>query len=312
MSASHSSFQKIAIVGSGAVGSYYGVLLARSGKETHFLMRSDLAHVKTHGLEIRSQGESFTLSKPLIHASTNTIGPCDLVIIALKATDNDVLTDLIPPLLGPHTAILTLQNGLGNEAFLASHFGQERILGGLCFVCLNRTAPGLVEHFSQGMIALGEFERPPAERTHRLVADFQNAGINCRLMDDLNLARWRKLVWNVPFNGLAIVGGGVDVSTILNAPSLAHLTRLLMTEIIGIAKQLGHAIPLTFIDQQLEATLGMGPYKPSSLLDFLSGKRVEVEAIWGEALRQGKAANAECRHLEMLYHLLKAQCPAQV
>ena len=213
-----------------------------------------------------------------------------------------------PPLLNNHTAILTLQNGLGNEAFLASRFGQERILGGLCFVCLNRTEPGLVEHFSQGMIALGEYERPPAERTRALVADFKEAKIDCRLMDDLSLARWQKLVWNVPFNGLAIIGGGVNVSNILNTPSLAHLARCLMTEIIGIAKQLGHEIPHTFIDQQFEATLGMGPYKPSSLLDFLAGRPVEVEAIWGEALHQGQATNAECHHLEMLYHLLRAQC----
>ena len=309
MAASHSPFQKIAVVGSGAVGCYYGALLARSGKETHFLMRRDLAHVQEQGLEVRSQAGSFTLSNPFAHATTREIGPCDLVIIALKATDNQVLPDLIPPLLNSHTAILTLQNGLANEAFLASHFGHERILGGLCFVCLNRTGPGLVEHFSQGTIALGEYERPPAERTHQLVADFQNANIDCRLMDDLSLARWRKLVWNVPFNGLSIVGGGVDVSAILKSPSLAHLARCLMHEIIGIAKQLGYEMPDAFIEQQFEVTTGMGPYKPSSLLDFLSKRPVEVEAIWGEALREGQASNAACDHLEMLYHLLKAQCP---
>ncbi|MDA7614335.1 hypothetical protein N8586_04295 [Verrucomicrobiales bacterium] len=166
MGASHSSFQKIAVVGSGAVGFFYGALLANSGRETHFHMRRDLAHVKEHGLEVRSQAYSFILPKPHVHASTDTIGPCDLVIIALKATDNRVLPDLIPPLLNHKTAILTLQNGLGNEGFLALHFGQESILGGLCFVCPNRTGPGLVEHFSQGMIALGKYERAPEARAH--------------------------------------------------------------------------------------------------------------------------------------------------
>lgn len=103
-------------------------------------------------------------------------------------------------------------------------------------------------------------------------------------MNDLSLSRWRKLVWNVPFNGLAIAGGGVDVSVILNDSSLAHLTRRLMNEIIGLAKQVGHEIPHTIINQQFEATVGMGQYKPSSLLDFQAGRPVAVEAIRGEAL----------------------------
>ncbi|NCF91493.1 MAG: hypothetical protein GWQ05_11125 [Verrucomicrobiaceae bacterium] len=136
--------------------------------------------------------------------------------------------------------------------------------------------------------------------------------MDCCLINNLSLSRWRKLVWNVPFNGLAIAGGGVDVSVILNDSSLAHLTRRLMNEIIGPAKQVGHEIPHTIINQQFEATVGMGQYKPSSLLDFQAGRPVAVEAIRSEALLQGQAANAQCHQLEMLYHLLKAKFPFEV
>lgn len=308
MSGSHSSGRKIAVVGSGAVGCYYGTLLARAGNSVHFLMRRDFAHVQAHGLEVRSQAGSFKLTPTHAHESTESIGPCDLVIIALKATDNRALLNLLPPLIHKQTLLLTLQNGLGNEAFLASHFGPDHVLGGLCFVCLNRTAPGVVEHYSQGRIALGEHERAPMARTRELIGLFQDAEIDCRLMEDLGLARWRKLVWNVPFNGLAIIGGGVDVSQILQSESLSLLARALMTEIIGIANALGYEIPLSYIEDQFAATNPMGPYKPSSLLDFLAQRPVEVEAIWGEAFRQGQAVGCQTPRLEMLYHLLKKLC----
>ncbi|MGY8688513.1 MAG: 2-dehydropantoate 2-reductase, partial [Verrucomicrobiales bacterium] len=282
--------------------------LARGGADVHFLMRRDLDAVREKGLQIRSPEGGFELTKVQAHGTTESMGTVDVVIVALKATDNQALLDLLLPLIREETMILTLQNGLGNEAWIARHFGSERMLGGLCFVCLNRTAPGLVEHFGEGTIMLGEYLRPPAARTRALAAEFQRCGIKVRLAEDLETARWHKLVWNVPFNGLAIVAGGVDVSVILGNESLALLARELMREVIGIAHQLGHRLPETFVEDQMKATGPMGPYKPSSLLDYLEGRPVEVEAIWGEAYRQGLSVNADVAHLETVYHLLKALC----
>ena len=299
---------KIAIIGSGDVGCFYGAKLAKAGADVHFLMRRDFQHVQEHGLTIRSANASFALTHPQAHETTAAIGSCDLVIVALKATDNAALLHLLPPLLGKDTMILTLQNGLGNEGWLASHFGEERILGGLCFVCLNRVSPGVIEHYAQGTIALGEHGRPPMKRTRTVVAWFERAGIDCQLMQDLGLARWRKLVWNVPFNGLAIAGGGVDVSEILDNPSLAYLAKALMKEIITLAATVGYDIPLAFIDEQFVKTRQMGPYKPSSLLDFLADRPVEVDAIWGEAVAEARRRQVETHHLETLYHLLRALC----
>ena len=143
---------KIAIVGCGAVGLFYGAKLALSGQNVHFLMRSDYEHVKRKGIKIESiKNKNEYLSNPLVYNSPHEIGPCDLVIIAIKATDNNSLENLIPPLLNKETAILTLQNGLGNEQFLAERFGQNRIMGGLCFVCLNRTSSGVVKHIAQNI-----------------------------------------------------------------------------------------------------------------------------------------------------------------
>jgi len=296
---------KIAVVGSGAVGCYYGGKLAQHGGNVHFLMRRDLEAVKRNGLQIRSPGGDFHLRHVNAYGSTLEIGPCDLVLIALKTTSNTALEKLVPPLLNENTALLTLQNGFGNEDFLAEHFGAQRVMGGLCFVCLNRTAQGVVEHFGFGTLSIGEFERGPQERTRRIVEDFKATGIATRVVENLATERWRKLVWNVPFNGLSIAAGGITTDLILADDGLRSLCKNLMAEVIDAAGREGHVIRHEFIEEQVERTSKMGAYKPSSLIDYLEGREVEVESIWGEPYRRGLRSGAPVGRLEMLYFLLR-------
>jgi 2-dehydropantoate 2-reductase len=133
---------------------------------------------------------------------------------------------------------------------------------------------------------------------------FTRAGVRCQVNDRLAWLRWKKLVWNVPFNGLSIAAGGVTTDQILAEPALEAEVRALMQEIIGAAGRLGFDIPVSFIDQQIEHTRPMGPYKPSSLIDYLAGRAVEVESIWGEPLRRAQAAGAAVPKLALLYALL--------
>ena len=155
-SPAHSLNLRIAVVGAGAIGSYYGAKLAYYGRDVHFLMRSDLAEVRKYGIRVRSKAGNFRVAKVHSYVSTAEIGPVDLVLVALKATSNPDLLELIPPLLHDKTMLLTLQNGFGSDEFLADNFGAERVLGGLCFVCLSRSEPGVIEHYDYGRIALGE------------------------------------------------------------------------------------------------------------------------------------------------------------
>ena len=295
---------KIAIVGSGAVGCYYGGLLAHSGANVHFLMRSDLAAVRANGLTIRTLGKVITVPTVQAAASTAEIGPCDLVIVALKATANAMLRAALPPLLKPETALLTLQNGLGNEEFLAAHWGEERVLGALCFVCLNRIAPGVIEHFDHGSLSIGEFRRPAGDRLHAVAAAFRRAGVDANPVENLVTERWRKLLWNIPFNGLSIAANGATVADVLADGGLRKLARDLMSEALDAAARLGSQIPAAFADFQIERSSSMGAYQPSSMIDWRLGRPVEVEAIWGEPWRQGTAAGAAMPRLEMLYRLL--------
>jgi 2-dehydropantoate 2-reductase len=295
---------RYAIVGSGALGGYYGAKLARSGCDVHFLMRSDLETVRRDGLTIRSKDGDFQLSKVNAYGSPDEIGPCDMVLVCLKTTANSVLPALIPPLLGPETTVVTLQNGLGNEELLAAQFGARRVMGGLCFVCLNRTAPGVVEHYGHGSLSIGEFKGPPQDRTMRLVTDFQRAGIDAKAVQSLITERWRKLVWNIPFNGLG-VAAGANVAEVLGDEYLQGAARRLMAEVIEAAGKQGYAIRQEFIEQQIERSWPMGPYRSSSQVDYEAGREVEVESIWGEALRQARASGAVTPSLEMLYALLR-------
>lgn len=301
----HSPLRRIAIVGSGAVGCYYGGRLAQHGREVHFLMRRDFDHVRRHGLKILSPQGDVHLPAVSCHLTPEAIGPCDLVIIALKTTSNPQLPALVRPLLHETTLLLTLQNGLGNEEFLAAEFGAGRVLGGLCHVCLNRTSPGVIEHLAHGLIALGEHKGGPQPHTHAIAAGFLDSGIPCQVEEDLLTARWRKLVWNIPFNGLSIAAGGLDTEAILADEDLTHLVRALMHEVIAAARTQGCQLPDSLAEDMIRATKGMGPYRTSSLIDYDSGREVEIDAIWAEPLRRATQAGAGVGRLEMLHHLLK-------
>jgi len=299
--------KRIAIVGSGSVGLYYGGKLAADGHDVRFLLRSGHGEALSEGIRIYSETGNVDLSRPQAVRTTREIGPSDLVIVAVKATANESLPHLLRPLLGETTMLLTLQNGLGNEEFLAGHFGAERVLGGLCFICLTRRTPASVDHVGRGLVTIGEHGRRPLPRTRMVVEAFHHAGVEARLVEDLAEERWRKLVWNVPFNGLAVAAGGVTTDKILADPALHAECRALMAEVIATANALGHPIEPEYADFQIERTYPMGPYKPSTLVDWLAGQELEIEPIWGEPLRAAQAAGVAVPHLQRLYITIKAK-----
>ena len=299
-----SALGKIAVVGSGAVGGYYGGMLAHAGHDVHFLMRADLDAVRREGMVIFSKGNEVRLPRVQCAGTTTEIGPVDLVLISVKATANRELERLLPPLIGESTALLTLQNGLGNEAFLSARWGAERVMGALCFVCINRTAPGVIRHLDHGTISIGEFRRPVSARARALAEAFNAVDVEANAVDDLEGERWRKLLWNIPFNGLSIAACA-NVAEVLADARLRALARSLMDEVLDAARRLGHEIPDAFADWQIERSDSMGAYRPSSMIDFEMGRPVEVEAIWGEPLRQGLAAGAKMPMLELLHGIIR-------
>jgi 2-dehydropantoate 2-reductase len=296
---------RIAIVGSGALGTYYGARLAKAGFDVHFLVRTGRAAIMARGIRIKTPTDRFQLKKVHVYGSSEEIGPCDLVIVTVKTTANGDLARLLPPLVHEHTVVLTLQNGLGVEEPVADIVGAHRTTGAICYIGAVRTAPGVVECKFPGLMMVGEFGRPKNERTLAIAALLGKAGVKAEAHDNLEEQRWRKLVWNVPFNGIAIVAGGITTDVMMADEGLRTLARRLMEEIVETAAKFGHVIPRSFVDLQFERTGKIGPYRPSSLIDFELGREVELEEIWGEPVRRAKSVGANVPRLEMLYWLIR-------
>ncbi len=307
-SALRGEIMKVAIVGAGALGLYYGALLQKSGVETHFLLRRDYAAVKADGLRVYSINGDFHL--PQVHAwrSPAEIGPVDLVIVGLKTFANNSYYELIAPLLKKETRILTLQNGLGNEEMLADLFGAERIIGGVAFLCSNRGTPGTVHHLGAGRIVLGEFISMDGRRLEQLAELFTTAGVDCKTTADLKRARWEKLVWNIPFNGLsALLQQSVD--KLLAVAATRTLVREIMLEVIKAANVQGlkQPIPDKFADSMIDFTDNMGEYRPSMQIDREEGRELEIGSIFRNPLTSGAEKRIEMPRAEMLATLLE-QC----
>jgi 2-dehydropantoate 2-reductase len=206
--------------------------------------------------------------------------------------------------------VLTLQNGLGVEEPVAEVAGPDRVIGAICYIGCMRTAPGMVKCSFPGLMTIGKFGKPAGERTHAVAALWRRAGVKCTAQDNLEGQRWHKLVWNVPFNGLAIVAG-TTTDVLLADEGMKSLARRLMEEVVEAAGKFGHEIPRSFVDLQFERTAKMGAYRPSSLIDFEEGRDLEIEEIWGEPVRRAKAVGASVPRIETLYWLIKQRLAAR-
>lgn len=316
---------KFAVVGCGALGSYYGAKLCRDNHEVHFLLRSDYEIVRRKGVRILSADGDFHVN-PKCARTPEEIGPVDVVLIGLKTTANDQFAKLLPPLVGPNTAILTLQNGLGNEEALAQIFPPEQILGGLCFVCLNRLEPGVIDHQAHGKIVMGEFKGWPEPRTHDIATAIRHSGVPCVVSDSLVKARWEKLVWNIPFNGLGVASAaGIEAfltenlelktenslspclttDLLLADPKWHTLVRELMLEVITAARAQGYDVSFDLADKMIKNTGEMGAYKPSTLLDFQNGLPLELETMFLEPLKRAEKFKAPTPRLNRLCKVLQ-------
>lgn len=301
-------FYSIAIVGSGAIGLYYGGRLAESGHDVRFLLRSDFDTIVADGLRCRSVHGDFHLQNVQAFRKPEQIGPVDLVIVAWKATSNYLLEKILPPLLHDTTQVVTLQNGLGNCEAIAAITGAERVLGALCFVCINRLSSGYIDHSAGGKMAIGEFAAGIPGRAAALAAMFGAAKVDTVVENNVEETVWKKLIWNVPFNGLAIAEGGKTTDLLLaNAETVAEI-RALMEEVVAAASARGFSLDPKLIDWNIDRTRPMGAYHPSSLIDWQAGREVEIEAIWAEPLRRAQAAGLELPHLQSLLARIRRAC----
>jgi len=301
---------KFAIIGTGAVGGYYGALLQRTGFDVHFLLHHDYDHVRENGLIIDSANGNFQLPFVKAYDDPQKMPCCDVVIVALKTTSNTALKHILPHVVKKEGFVLTLQNGLGSEEEIAALVGAQRVLGGLCFLCANKMGPGHIHHLDYGLITLGEYRNRGepggiTPRLEQLGASMQSAGIPIKLIKDLALTRWKKLVWNIPFNGLSVIKNTLT-DQLVKHPETRGLCETLMNEVAAAAAVCARPIDPDFIEKMIIDTEKMNPYAPSMKLDFDQGKPMEIESIYGNPLREAKAAGVDMPETEKLYKQLRA------
>ena len=299
-----------AIIGTGAIGGFYGACLQKAGLDVHFLLRRDYEHVKEHGLAISSTWGDFTLPQVNAYNQVKDIPPCDVVLIALKTTQNHLLPHLLPPLVKPGTVVITLQNGLGVEPEIAAIVEESiEVLGGLCFVCSNKIGLGQIHHLDYGQIQLGAYgnnHQPQGitQTMRQIAADFEQANIPIQLAENLLLARWKKLVWNIPYNGLSVV---LDATTdaMMKDSHGYQLSEQLMREVVAGAAGYGLEIKESFIQKMLDYTMKMKPYRTSMKIDYDCHRPLEVEAMFGNPMRAAQAVGVAVPKITMLYQQLK-------
>lgn len=301
---------RIGIIGTGAIGGFYGLMLARAGFDVHFLLRSEFSAVAAQGLQVNSAVHgALSLNPVQAYSAAEDMPPCDWLLVAAKSTSSG-LAPIIAKAAAPGAKVLLLQNGLDVEDSLREVLPDSlHLLGGLCLICVHREGPGVITHQALGAVNVGYHSGPAHDEATRMAIVeegaglFRSAGIDSQAMPNLHQARWQKLVWNIPYNGLSVLLGASTAPLMADADSRA-LIQALMAEVVQGAKACGHDIAPGYADFLFNMTEKMPDYWPSMHHDLLHKRPLELEAIYARPLAAAKAAGCELPRIEALHRAL--------
>ena len=292
------------VIGVGAIGGFYGSKLAYSGQEVHFLSHSDYAFVKENGMQVDSCDGSFHIDHPNVYQQAGDMPLCDVVIVGLKTTNNHLLPEMLPPLLKPTTLVVLIQNGVGVETDVEQMFPGLQLAAGLAFICSAKTKPGVISHQCYGQINFGNYSCRDEQLMQEVVDDFNAAGVKAGMVE-YEEARWKKAVWNMPFNGMT-VALNTRTDLLLKNPATRQLIRDLMMEVINAARHLGvKNIDGQFAEKMIQMTDEMTPYSPSMKLDFDFHRPMEIRYLYSRPIEIARQAGFDMPKLAMLEAELK-------
>lgn len=290
---------KYGIIGTGAIGGYYGAKLAHGRQEVHFLLHRDYEYVKQNGLHVDSCDGSFHLDNVNVYKHSGDMPKCDVVLVGLKSVNNGMLKELLTPLVGADTLVVLIQNGIGVEDDVQKMFPGVQLAAGLAFICSAKTEPGVVNHQCYGSINLANYSCRDEAKMQAVVDEFRAAGIETGLVE-YNEARWKKAVWNMPFNGMT-VALHTQTDKLLKNPSTRLLIREQMMEVVGAAQHLGvKNLDETFVEKMITMTDEMTPYSPSMRLDYDFHRKMEIYYLYTRPLEIAREAGFPMHKLEML------------
>lgn len=277
---------KYSIIGTGAVGGYYGGKLANAGYDVDFLLHSDFEYVRRNGLTIKSCNGDFSITNVRAYNDTTQMPKSDVVIVAMKSVNQKLLYKILPPLLGDDTLVLLIQNGIGLEDDLSNEFPGLQIAAGLAFICSAKTAPGVVWHQCYGSINIGNYNCK-SNKINQLIEDFKHSGVEAQEVE-YHEARWKKAVWNMPFNGMTVIHNTTTAGLLNQCPQLIYNQ---MCEVVDASHACGvSTIDYSFADKMMEMTRAMVPYSPSMKLDFDNRRTMEIYYLYTRPIEEARKA----------------------
>jgi len=298
---------KIAIVGTGGVGGYFGARLAQSGSDVHFIARGrHLEAMRSEGLRVESPLGNMLIKPVSVTAEPETIGPVDLAIVAVKLWDTEAAARSLQPLIGPHTGVISLQNGVDKDAILARFVDKKNILGGLCYIAASIGGPGLIQHAGKmARITFGEFDRTRSERALAFLKALQDAGVTAELSDDIEREIWEKFVFLVGLSATTTLMRSAIGPIRSDADARALLLDTMDETVrVGIAKGVG--LDPKYASKGLELCDGVPATMMSSMqVDLSRGNRLELDWLSGAVVRFGKALNVSTPVNRVTYGALK-------
>ena len=298
---------RIAVMGAGAVGGYFGARLARMGQEVWFIARRErLKAYRTTGVRVESIEGDFQVVPVRAIRDPSSVGKVDLVLFSVKSTGTRRAAEEAVPLVGPHTTVLAIQNGVDNEAVLEEVLGADRIVPGVAVIGVSMPEPGLVRHTNNGSITLGEASGEETDRVREIRQVFSDAGVEVRISADIRTVKWRKLIWNAAFNPLAALTGS-RVLDLIEDDDSRTLAEAAMGEAIAVGVAMGYDVGGYDVGRATQRDPNWALSRTSMLQDVERGRPTEIEAITGAVVRYGRMKGVPTPVCSTLVRLVRAK-----
>lgn len=297
---------KILVVGTGAIGSLYGAKLAQAGVEVSVLCRSDYEVVKKQGISVKSHwGDLHFTPKEVLREVSEYKEKADFILVATKVLPDVSVPYLIRPAMSQNTSVILIQNGIFIEKEIAEAFPNNNLISTIAFVDVVKDGAGSIIHAGDGRLTFGNYRNPNAEKIEKLIALCNKVEMPCKYVEDIQLERWKKLLWNASFNPISVIAGGLNTKEILDNILVKNLVRDVMYEVALLAKAQGYEISTDFIHDTISLThTRKSPARTSMLLDFEAGRKMEVGAILGNVLEFAKEKSIATPYLSSLHALI--------
>jgi 2-dehydropantoate 2-reductase len=270
------------------------------------VLRSEYEAVKANGIRISSPLGDLSYQPDHVYRDGDTpVEEPDYLILCVKVLPGVDRAALVRPWMGSNTRLVLIENGLDIERELADAYPDNPIISCLAFIAASRTEPGVVEHKAYGKLVMGRYPEGIDDSCRELSQLFIDGGINIDLTEQVVGERWRKCLWNTPFNPLSVIANGADTRTILDTEGGEQLIRNMIREVMSVAEAEGYPMDDSVIEQNIEGTRKMPPYKNSMALDYLNGRPIERDAVLGNVVAIAERHGIPVPHLNTVLVTLK-------